>query len=249
MSTQTRHPIRFAVIGCLAAMFTAAPQAAEQTDESLAFDIVGFNARGLYYGIEQFGFDSKGRPMAEVRIYDLRKDAEINRSPFLYIEQEPIPEGATREQAIEHARQGVYREAQRIIRFLTLVPRGRIIYAEKGDRPKALQVSTPPLSGMITLEAFPLASDHCKGIKTKGVRVKITRLDGEEIIHEDKILGKDRGCPVDYFLRAANVFQPYGDSVVIAVVLGAVQPQGRKPAILNSVVGHVWITPQKKRAQ
>ena len=253
MKTKALRKTTSALFGSLALMLSAASallaEEAMEAMEELAFDIVGFNGRGLYYGIEEFGFDAKGRPMANIRIYDLRKDAEIDRSPISYVEQEKIPEGVTKAQAIDRARRGVYRKAQRIIRFLSLVPRGHIIYAKKGERPKALQLATPPLSGMITVETFPLPSERCKGVETKGLRVKITRMDGEELLHEDKSLGKDRGCPVDYFVRAANVYEPYADSVALAVVLGALQPKGQKPQVHNTVIGHVWIRGMKKSAQ
>lgn len=208
-------------------------------------DIIGFNHRGLYYGIEQFGRRRDGTPYAEIRIYDLRRDAEIERSPFIYEVKERIPAGVTMAQAVDRARRGVYRDARRVIRFLTLVPRGNIVFAERNSLPRALQISAPEFSGMLMLETFPLKSDHCKGEATMGYRLRVTGVLGDQVIHEDKTLPKDRGCPVDYGIRAANVFQPYPDSVVLAVIIGARQGRNATEDLRHTVAGHVYMRDEK----
>ncbi len=208
-------------------------------------DIVGFNHRGLYYGIEQFGRRRDGTPYAEIRIYDLRHDAEIERSPFVYEVKEKIPAGVTMAQAVDRARRGVYRDARRVIRFLTLVPRGNIVFAERNTLPRALQISAPEFSGMLMLETFPLKSERCKGEPTVGYRLRVTGVLGDQVIHEDKALPKDRGCPVDYGIRAANVFQPYPDSIVLAVIVGAKQGRKAKEDLRHTVAGHVYMRDEK----
>ncbi len=208
-------------------------------------DIVGFNHRGLYYGIEQFGRRRDGTPYAEIRIYDLRHDTEIDRSPFVYEVKEKIPQGVTMAQAVDRARRGVYREARRIIRFLTLVPRGNIVFAGKDSLPRALQISAPEFSGMLMLETFPLKSDHCQGVPTVGYRLRVTGVLGDQVIHEDKTLPEDRGCPVDYGIRAANVFQPYPDSIVLAAIIGARQGKGAREDLRHTVAGHVYMRDKK----
>ena len=213
---------------------------AERTDVE-GFEIIGLNSRGLFFGLESFGRRADGVPYSEIRIYDLRRDAEIDRSPFVYEVKEKIPPGVTMRQAVERARRGVYREASRVIRFLNLVPRGNIVYAEGGRPARALQLSTPQYSGMLTLETFPLTSPACPGVKTLGFRLRATGVLGETLIHEDRELPKSRGCPVDYGIAAVDVHQPYGDSVVLAVVVTAAQGGRAKGHVRHLATGHVYM--------
>ncbi len=206
-------------------------------------DIVGFNGRGLLFGIEQFGQrPGSGIPYSEIRIYDLRTDREIDRSPFVYDEHEKIPAGVTMKAAIDRARRAVYLDARRVIRYLTLVPRGLTITPKGGHPARALQISAPGLSGLLSLETFPLPSSDpaCTGVKAMGLILKLTNEKGETEIHHDKTLPRGRGCPVDYDIRQAHVYLPHPQAASLAVVVGVHQGGKEAGTIRYTVSGHVY---------
>ncbi len=239
--------IRTFFTGCamaLALISGAGPAALAANDKTMRepeLDIVGFNGRGYFFGIEQFGLrPHTGIPYSEIRIYDLRKDKEIDRSPFVYDETAKIPEGHTIEDAIDRARRAVYLDARRVIKYLMLVPRGRTIVPQDGKPAKALQISAPGLSGLLTLETFPLEAPHCKGIRTVGFVLRLADGKGVTEVHRDKAMPKGRGCPVDYDIRQASVYLPHPEADALAVVIGARQGGRDKGDIHYTVVGHFY---------
>ncbi len=238
----------FAAAAVLAACLLApalAGAASPKLPEGL--EITGFNGRGLFFGIEQFGLRPGAKtPYAEIRIYDLRSGQEIERSPFVFEVREKIPQGVTLKQAVERARRGVYLRARNVIRYLTLVPRGRL-FIPKGEKGvKSLFLAAPGLSGGLTLRTFPLPSARCGGIGTKGYALTISTAEGETEIHRDRSLPAARGCPVDYDITAAAVYLPFPDANALAVIIAARQGGKEAGATRYTVSGRFFDHRKKK---
>ncbi len=253
-----RRRIGIFLLGMTAMLIT--PAGAQDNDaQSIApgLDIVGFNGRGLFFGIEQFGLRHPpgGKPLAqlmdapakssmvpysEIRIYDLRTDEEIHRSPFVLDLKRKIPDGVTIGQALRRARDENYLAARRVIRYLTLVPRGKAFQPASKAAQKTMFIAAPGLSGGLSVKTFSLKSKDCPGIETKGYELTLSTSKGDIVIHKDKVLPRPRGCPVDYSIARAVVYLPHPDMDSLAVVIAA--HQGGKPGgrVRYTVAGHVF---------
>ncbi len=248
------HKARLLAAAALLGVLSPLATAAENRDAP-GLDIVGFNGRGLFFGIEQYGLRHPGDkpveqmldapatsvmvPYSEIRIYDLRTDEEINRSPFVYEVKEKIPAGVTVRQAIQRARDENYFDAKRVIRYLTLVPRGRAFKPQGKGADKTMFIAAPGLSGGLSLKTFPLASKACPGLETRGYELTLSTQKGDVLVHKDKTLPKSRGCPVDYALVRAVVYLPNPDMDSLAVVVAARQA-GKGGKVRYTVSGHVF---------
>lgn len=236
-----------ALAACAALSTLALPLASVRAQDKPGLDIVGFNGRGFFYGIEQYGLRPRTRtPYSEIHIYDLRTGEEIHRSPFIYDLKEKIPEGVSTKQAIRRARDEVYFDAKRVIRYLTLVPRGKTFTPADEKARKAMFIAAPGLSGALELKTFPLSTPRCPGVKTVGYALIIKTDKGEKLIHKTSKLPGDLGCPVDYELASANVYMPVPDLNALAVVLAA--RQGGKDAgdVRYTATGRLFDNRKKK---
>ncbi len=248
------HKARLLAAAALLGVLPPLAIAAENTDAP-GLDIVGFNGRGLFFGIEQYGLRHPGDkpveqildapasramvPFSEIRIYDLRSGEEIHRSPFVYEVKEKIPAGITVRQAIQRARDENYFDAKRVIRYLTLVPRGKAFKPQGKGAEKTMFIAAPGLSGGLILKTFPLASKACPGLKTKGYELTLSTPGGDVRIHKDRRLPESRGCPVDYALVRAVVYLPNPDVDSLAVVVAARQA-GKGAKVRYTVSGRVF---------
>jgi len=232
---------------------------AAETRDAPGLDIVGFNGRGLFFGIEQYGLRHPGGrpvrrildapaddamvPYSEIRIYDLRADAEIRRSPFIVDLKKKIPAGVTVRQAIRRARDENYLAARRVIRYLTLVPRGKAFKPRGKGAEKTMFIAAPGLSGGLVLRTFPLTGNACPGIPTRGYELTLSTQKGDVLIHRDRTLPQSRGCPRDYALVRAIVYLPHPDMRSLAVILAARQAEAarEKTGRLRYIVtGHLF---------
>lgn len=234
--------IRFLALAACAALSTLAlPHAAVQAQDAPGLDIVGFNGRGFFYGIEQYGLRPRTKiPYSEIHIYDLRTGEEIHRSPFVHDLKIKIPAGVTTKQAIRRARDEVYLDARRVIRYLTLVPRGKTFTPADEKARKAMFIAAPGLTGALEIKTFPLSSPRCPGVKTKGYVLTMKTDKGEQLVHKTAKLPRALGCPVDYDLASANVYMPVPYLNALAVVLAARQGGENAGGVRYTATGHIF---------
>ena len=219
-----------ALLTCMAAMAHAGDIANMQP--------VGFSADGKVFAFQEFGLKDGKVPYSDTYFIDTDTGADLEGTPFhLELTDKDANLSKARRQNLTAAR-------QQMDKYDLLTNPGLIAAfnppTELGSPMKTIRYTTiasdgPPRGAYSLLlgEVEVAKPESCKDVKRViGFALQLIEKDGapnRQLIHEDKAIPDDRGCPVEYRMGGALVYQPEsGKPVHIALILAlSAAPDGR----------------------
>lgn len=199
---------------------------------------VGFSADGKVFAFQEFGLKDGKVPYSDTYFIDTDTGADLEGTPFhLELTDKDANLSKARRQNLTAAR-------QQMDKYDLLTNPGLIAAfnppTELGSPMKTIRYTTiasdgPPRGAFSLLlgDAEVAKPESCKDVKRViGFTLQLIEKDGapnRQLVHEDKAIPGDRGCPVEYRMGGALVYQPEpGKPVHIALILAlSATPDGR----------------------
>lgn len=200
---------------------------------------VGFSADGKVFAFQEFGMKDGKVPYSDTYFIDTETGENLEDTPFhLELTDKDADLSKARRQNLTAAR-------KQMDKYDLLTNPGLIAAfnppTELGSPMKTIRYTTlatdGPPRGAYTLllgDAQVETPDACKTISghVTGFTLQLIEKDGapnRQLVHEDKAIPADRGCPVEYRMGGALVYQPEsGKPVHVALILALnAAPDGR----------------------
>lgn len=218
----------FSALVMLAAL--AAPGLARAGDAA-TLEILGFSKSGNIFAFEEYGIqDGSGFPYANRYYIDTASDAFVNGTPIrVRLDDENASLDAARLKAREQGEKIVAQSELAANRGFTA---GSNAVTELSADPHRMAVNPRPIFPPIDpalefrLEELPLSGgESCEWLGTQTFGFRLLRIDTQiggktTLVHEDKTIPQNRGCPFGYSIGAVQTFSQSGLSayaVLIAV--------------------------------
>jgi len=200
---------------------------------------VGFSADGKVFAFQEFGMKDGKVPYSNTYFIDTGTGENLEGTPFHL-------ELTDKDANLSNARRQNLTAARKQMDKYDLLTNPGLIAAfnpptELGSPMKTIRYTTlatdGPPRGAYTLllgDAKVETPDACNNISghVTGFTLQLIEKDGapnRQLVHEDKAIPDDRGCPVEYRMGGALVYQPEsGKPVHIALILAlSAAPDGR----------------------
>ncbi|MBB3591128.1 putative secreted protein [Rhizobium sp. BK529] len=200
---------------------------------------VGFSADGKVFAFQEFGMKNGKVPYSDTYFINTDTGENLEETPFhLELTDKDADLSKARRQNLTAAR-------KQMDKYDLLTNPGLIAAfnppTELGSPMKTIRYTTLATDGLArgayTLllgDAQVATPDACKTLNNHvvGFTLQLIEKDGapnRQIVHQDKAIPADRGCPVEYRMGGALVYQPEaGRPVHIALILAlSAAPDGR----------------------
>ncbi len=224
--------------GLVAALLTGMTATASAGDIA-NMQPVGFSADGKVFAFQEFGMKDGKVPYSDTYFIDTETGANLEGTPFhLELTDKDADLSKARRQNLTAARKQMdqYDLLTNPGLIAAFNPPTELGSPMKTIRYTALANDGPP-RGAYTLrlgDAPVPTPDACKGVSNHVVGFSLQLIEKEgapnrQVVHEDKTIPADRGCPVEYRMGGALVYQPEsGNPVHIALILAlSAAPDGR----------------------
>ncbi|MBB3657075.1 putative secreted protein [Rhizobium sp. BK650] len=225
-------------MGSLFAALLTGMSATASAGDIASMQPVGFSADGKVFAFQEFGMKDGKIPYSDTFFINTDTGENLEDTPYhLELTDKDADLSKARRQNLTAAR-------KQMDKYDLLTNPGLIAAfnppTELGSPMKTIRYTTlaadGPARGAYTLllgDVQVPTPDTCKGAShVVGFALQLIEKEGapnRQLVHEDKAIPDDRGCPVEYRMGGALVYQPAsGKPVHIALILAlSASPDGR----------------------